>query len=427
MGKTILTIFAGREANIKILKRYLSKALELKILDEIHFWNYTRKDSDDIYMKSISNIRRTSSGVKISNVSRAFLMRYNPAGLKFLEPVPTQYTEIFTNIINNSFNLDVKAPFGVNIKVSNDKISYDINIGGNRNDHSFVNNNEKMIFGTSTPAVLDENNKINFRFEVKNNYLTVYKNNINLFKFKVEDNFNIKRIFIKTDQSSVGDFTYEIVKNKGFYLMDPCQKKPWINYYHHYCNPEYKDDIIIKCDDDIVFMDLTKLQEFINYRKTSDANLLFANTVNNGIASHYLQSKFNLIPKTLMELEYPKDGLEGSLWESGDKATKLHNYFIDNYKSFIDYNYNNELIQVTTRFSINFFAVKGSDWPLMKDCGQDDEHNLTVEYVKEKNFKNEIYCNFIVAHLSFFRQEDTGIDSDKLRVRYTKLADELNV
>jgi dTDP-4-amino-4,6-dideoxygalactose transaminase len=49
--------------------------------------------------------------------------------------------------------------------------------------------------------------------------------------------------------------------------MDPCQKRPWFNYYHHYASPEYKDDIIIKCDDDIVFMDLTKLQEFINYRK----------------------------------------------------------------------------------------------------------------------------------------------------------------
>ena len=424
MGKTILTIFAGREANINILRRYLLKALELNILDEVHYWNYTRKDSDEQFMKSISNIKRTSSGVKISNVSRAFLMRHNPAGLKFLEPSPTFHTEIFTNIINNSFNLDVKAPRGVNIKVSNDKISYDINIGRNRNDHSFVNNNNEMIYGTSTPAVLDENNKVNFRFEVKNNYLTVYKNNIYLFKFQV-DNFDIKRIFVKTDQTSVGDFTYEIVKNKGFYLMDPCQKKPWFNYYNYYCNTEYKDDIIIKCDDDIVFMDLTKLQEFINYRKTSDANLLFANTVNNGVASYYLQSKFNLIPKTLMELEYPKDGFGGSLWESGEKATKLHNYFIDNYKSFIDYNYNNEVIPVATRFSINFFAVKGCDWPLMKDCGQDDEHILTVQYVKEKNFKNEIYCNFVVAHLSFYRQEDTGIDSNKLRDRYSKLADEL--
>jgi hypothetical protein len=425
MAKTILTIFAGREANINILRRYLLKALELNILDEVHYWNYTRKDSDEQFMKSISNIKRTSSGVKISNVSRAFLMRHNPSGLKFLEPLPTQYTEIFTNIINNSFNFDVKAPFGVNIKVSNDKISYDIILSGiNKNNTYVKHNNNEIVF--ETPNVLDENNKVNFRFEVKNNYLTVYKNNIYLFKFQV-DNFDIKRIFVKTDQTSVGDFTYEIVKNKGFYLMDPCQKKPWFNYYNYYCNTEYKDDIIIKCDDDIVYMDLTKLQEFINYRKTSNANLLFANTVNNGVASYYLQSKFNLIPKNLVDLEYPTDGIEGSLWESGDKATKLHNYFIDNYKSFIDYNYNNEVIPVTTRFSINFFAVKGSDWPLMKDCGQDDEHILTVQYVKEKNFKNEIYSNFIVSHLSFYSQEATGIDSNKLRDKYSKLADELNV
>ena len=426
MGKTILTIFAGREANINILRRYLSKALELNILDEVHYWNYTRKDSDEQFMKSISNIKRTSSGVKISNLSRAFLMRHNPSGLKFLEPTATQYTEIFTNITNNSFNFDVKAPFGVNIKVSNDKISYDIILSGHNKNNSYVkHNNNEMIFETLN--VLDENNNVNFKFEVNNNYLTLYKNNTYLFKFQVEDNFDIKRIFVKTDQSSVGEFTYEIVKNKGFYLMDPCQKKPWYNYYHYYSSPEYKDDIIIKCDDDILFIDLTKFQEFINYRKTSNVNLLFANTVNNGVASYYLQSKFNLIPKNLVDLEYPTDGIEGSLWESGDKANKLHNYFIDNYKSFIDYNYNNEVIPVTTRFSINFFAVKGCDWPLMKDCGQDDEQILTVVYVKLKNFVNEIYSDFIVSHLSFYRQEDTGIDSDKLRVRYSKLADELNI
>ena len=262
MPKTILTIFAGRERNINILKRYLSKALELKILDEVHYWNYTRKDSDEEYMKSISNIKRTSSGVKISNVSRAFLMKHNPAGLKFLEPSPTKYTEIFTNIINNSFNFDVKAPFGVNIKVSNDDNSYEIILGGNRNNNSYVkNNNNELIF--ETPNVLDEDNKVNFRFEVNNNFLTVYRNNTYLFKFEV-NNFDIKRIFVKTEQGSVGDFTYEIIKNHGYYLMDVCQKKPWFNYYHHYCKPEYKDDIIIKCDDDIVYMDLTKLQEFIN-------------------------------------------------------------------------------------------------------------------------------------------------------------------
>ena len=37
-------------------------------------------------------------------------------------------------------------------------------------------------------------------------------------------------------------------------------------------------------------------------------------------------------PKELMDLEYPKNGLNGTLWENGKKAETLHNYFIENYK-----------------------------------------------------------------------------------------------
>ena len=53
--KNILTIFAGRKQNLEILIKYLKKALELKILDEIHFWNYTRNPKDEEYLKTISS------------------------------------------------------------------------------------------------------------------------------------------------------------------------------------------------------------------------------------------------------------------------------------------------------------------------------------------------------------------------------------
>jgi hypothetical protein len=96
--------------------------------------------------------------------------------------------------------------------------------------------------------------------------------------------------------------------------------------------------------------------------------------------------------------------------------------FIDNYKSFLDYNYNNAVIPITTRFSINFIAIKGSDWNIIKDCGNNDEHNLTVTYVKNNKLKNVLYTNFYVAHLSFYRQEETNINSTDLRVKYEKLA-----
>ena len=47
-----------------------------------------------------------------------------------------------------------------------------------------------------------------------------------------------------------------------------------------------------------------------------------------------------------MILEYPNGGLCGTLWESGNKAEILHNYFIENYKKFLDYDYNEEIIDI---------------------------------------------------------------------------------
>ena len=91
--KNILTIFSGRKANVEVLIKYLKKALELKILDEVHFWNNTRNTSDEQYIQSISNLKRTSS-----NNSR-------------------NYIEIFTPIINNTFNFNVTASNNIHIKI----------------------------------------------------------------------------------------------------------------------------------------------------------------------------------------------------------------------------------------------------------------------------------------------------------------------
>ena len=43
----IVSIFAGRKNNLEILNKYLQKALYLKIIDEVHFWNNTRNKEDE--------------------------------------------------------------------------------------------------------------------------------------------------------------------------------------------------------------------------------------------------------------------------------------------------------------------------------------------------------------------------------------------
>jgi len=110
-----------------------------------------------------------------------------------------------------------------------------------------------------------------------------------------------------------------------------------------------------------------------------------------------------------MDLEYPTDGLYGSLWENGNKAENLHNYFIENYKNFLNYEYNNEIIQIKSRISIIFFAFKGRDWYKISDCYSDDEYNLTVDYVTNINFKNILYTDFYVSHLSFLDKMTPGL------------------
>ena len=86
----IISIFSGRKSNIEILKKYLQKALDLNIIDEVHFWNYTRNSNDEYYLKTISNLKRTSS-------------------------TKGNYILITPIITNNFFELNVKASNDIHI------------------------------------------------------------------------------------------------------------------------------------------------------------------------------------------------------------------------------------------------------------------------------------------------------------------------
>jgi len=392
----IISIFSGRKPNIEILKKYLTKALELNIINEVHFWNNTRNSYDEDYLKTISNLKRTSSTRE------------------------GKYILITPIISNNSFELNVKASNDIHIKLINLDIEYEIVLGGWNNTKSVIRENNKEICNLIQNNVADDNNNNIFKFIIDNNILNVIKNNELLISQRIKDNFIIKNIYFKTGHNSVADLTYNTTQNKCFYFMDTCEKN-WKNYYNYYNDKKFENDIIIKCDDDIVFIDLYKLPKFIDFIKNNDYDLVFANTINNGVSAYFQQNKYNLIPKEIMDLEYPHGGMCGSLWESGKKAENLHTYFVENYKKFLDYDYNNEIIPINTRFSINFFGYKGKNWHKIKDCHSDDEYNLTVDYVYNRQFNNILYSDFYVSHLSFYKQNETGINLDKLIDNYNEL------
>ena len=403
--KVIFTVFSGRKPSLKILVKYLEKALELKMIDEVHFWNYTRCSYDEQYIKSISNLKRTSS----TNNDK--------------------YTNITPIVENNSFELNVKAHNDIYIKIENKNIEYEIVLGGWNNTRSVIreikNNSNNEIFSLTQNYIADDKNYNSYKIKITNDILCVFKNDELLMNVNIESNFEINKVFFKTGYNSVGHLTYNSTKNNGFYFMDTCEKGYWKNYYNYYNEKTHENDIIIKCDDDIVFIDLLKLPNFIKFVKENDHDLVFANIINNGVCAFFQQNRYNLIPKDLMYLEYPNFnnniGYGGSLWDNGIKAEKLHKYFIENYTSFIDNKYNNEYIKIKSRFSINFFAFKGKKWHKIIDSYGDDEYNLTVNYVINKNFTNILYSDFIVSHLSFYKQNETGINLYELVQLYKEL------
>jgi hypothetical protein len=393
----IVSIFSGRRANLDVLCLYLKKALELCIIDEVHFWNNTRCAEDDAYLKTISNLKRTSSAGNGS------------------------YIEMTPEITDNAFELSVRASNDIHIKLSDTKTEYEIVLGGWGNTMSIIRENDVDICTLAKPDVADRNQQSTFQVAIHNDILSVSKNNERMMSVNVQPNFEIKHTYFKTGFGAVGDISYTTTQNKGFYLMDTCEKS-WRNYYNYYDDPRFTNDIIVKCDDDIVFMDIPKFSKFIDFAKNDERyDVVFANTINNGVSAYFQQNKYDLIPKELMELEYPDGGFCGSLWESGEKAERLHEYFIKQYAKFLDHEYNNDIIPIDTRFSINFFAYKGKNWHKIRDSFADDEYNLTVDYVKNRGFKNVLYSDFYVSHLSFYKQVETGIHLSALVDKYTKL------
>lgn len=394
MGRTIYTVFAGRKENLLISRKYLDIALEKGIIDEVHYWNYCRNKDDETFLKSISNLKRTSS-LESGN-----------------------YVEIKPQVDDNSFVFQATCSNDLHVRLNN---KIEICFGGWHNTISLVRHNGNEIYITNDNFIKFCGENVNVKIIVNDKYLIVFRNDKIYFICTIPQYFHIEKIELKTGHGSIGHIFYKPLQNEKYYFMDPCVQKPWISYYQYYTRDEYKDDIILKTDDDILFFDIRKFQKYIDFVKNdTEHDCIFANTINNGVCAYYQQHKYNLIPHQPYLLDFPEN-YGGILWEHGNIAEWLHNYFIDNVNTFLLYDFNEETIDIPKRFSINFFAYKGSNWHKIKNCFLDDEVMLTIEYPKKRDFKNILYTDFIVSHLSFFRQEETGINAYELRKKYNQL------
>ena len=200
-------------------------------------------------------------------------------------------------------------------------------------------------------------------------------------------------------------------------------KTNWNPFYKKIYETSSSNDIIIKCDDDILFIDIHALKNAINDRFNDKISfLIHSNCINNGVCAYY--QKY-IYPKLLDNLnKYPKGGILGILFEKPEIAYAIHNQFTNDL--LLDMNNINKYIMndvyINSRISINFILINGRDTKYFKNIEINDEYELS-SYIPELLCRpNKIKGDLITSHLSYSIQEKIILMKDDIINLYSKLA-----
>ena len=415
----VLLTFGGRHDRMALLKEYADYAMRQGIVDEWHIWNFARTEKDAAWLSAtFPATRRTGSDLV-----------YRPAHVR----VPVAAAHVL--------RLDVRAGHDAHIALvpEGNGPSYELVLGGwgnsavalrvwaagTRPDHSRTVAAPDLA--CPAPAALSARawRKVEVRLsrEAANLSIVVLVQGREVLRFNTEEPsptpFNIA---VMSGFGSDAEWLFADNQDSGIGLFYPTfdnRFHPWNPVYHHYAAlaDDYAGTVFLKCDDDIVYLDVERLADFIRFRRQRpDYFLVSANVVNNGVCAH-VQQRLGMLSKELGTLEMPPGGHRGSLWESGVKAEALHRCFLADPARF----QRDGFFIPQARFSINFVSWLGEDLPHFDTRFTDDELDLTVTVPQFLGRANAIYMPFVVSHLSF-RPQDHEMDVAAVLDGYRVLA-----
>lgn len=247
--------------------------------------------------------------------------------------------------------------------------------------------------------ILDEYHMYDFsRNEIDHNFI------INEYE-RLSFLFN-KRIFIH-------NYENKIFKND--------EKTDWSPFYKNISNCS-ENDVIIKCDDDILFIDIFSLKNAIEDRINDEYSfLIHSNCINNGVCAYYQSNFFFKLKEYLSK--YPTGGVLGVLFEKPEIAFAIHDQFcndlISNIKNLNKYIINDQYIY--SRISINFILLNGKDAKYLSDVSYDDEYKLS-SFIPEKLCRpNKIKGDLLTSHLSYSFQTKILLKNDYILNLYNKI------
>jgi hypothetical protein len=206
-----------------------------------------------------------------------------------------------------------------------------------------------------------------------------------------------------------------------FQIFTVADKSNYGEYYKYYTKERYPDPltVIVKCDDDIVFIDTSAFDEFIKARRlATDAILMSPAVVNNPVCG-VIMGQRDILPG-FSRSDFGMDAV---------CANKIHKHFLKNPKRFISECHRTDRFselpsKAQYRFNINFIAVLAKDLSLFQneEIVTDDEQFLgvTAPLLYQRNILLDLH--FVVCHMAFTSQRVQGYDEARHLEKYRSLA-----
>jgi hypothetical protein len=231
------------------------------------------------------------------------------------------------------------------------------------------------------------------------------------------------------DEFHIWDYTRD--PDDANWIQENCQRHQifqvkeknncWREYYEYYEKLEVVDpmSILIKCDDDIVFIDVDAFEGFIKNRLDSPQHLLaFPSIINNWLI---FQVQVSLGLWNNIDTEKINNHVEG--------IEAVHNAFLNDYANFLTKSgtyFPRKLVldnKCDIYANINFFAILAKDLHLFKHVtSPSDEMDLSIHIPKLINRHNYVDPSFVVTHMACGFQRDAGFNEGPVLEKYKELA-----
>jgi hypothetical protein len=410
--KKIAFTFAGREKRMNKLVELMKNAINRGLIDEWHVWDLSRQESDHSWLMSLFgknlSIITGSSSIEYINL---------PVELGLRQEIWVRARNDAHILLVFESGVCLEVVFGAYdntksiLRVFNSLYEYKLNADpiGLRG------------------SILNADNLNHVIFERRSENISIFLNEEEIFRLPMSRTFgNVNAISVHTGYGADG--FWQISAPQSSIKLINCFLKGYDAFryvYRFYATSRFADNVFVKIDDDIVYFDIERFGKFIECIQLSpNADIFSANVINNGVCA-YLQSRKGYFPELDIQFEYPSDGFGGSLWESGQKCSMLHKYFVSNIGNIKRVALQDEFtttLPYKDRLSINFVGFRQQIFPYMAAAYTSEARKIA--YMPDKNAYDDeilmtqilpilfdvnkyVFNQFIASHLSFYKQEDT--------------------